>query len=74
MAFGTPAHSQGTRDSTFGPRKNEGSLGKLAVFFIGGRGGVGETPEEGHRQEFLCFFSSCRIVGLQIGGRSERNF
>ena len=39
MAFGTPAHSQGTRDSTFGPRKNEGSLGKLAVFFIGGRGG-----------------------------------
>lgn len=71
MAFGTPAHSQGTRDSTFGPRKNEGSLGKLAVFFIGGGGGSVKLQKKATDRSF---FSSCRIVGLQIGGRSERNF
>ena len=54
--------------------KTKVRLESLQFFLLGGGGGVGETPEEGHRQEFLCFFSSCRIVGLQIGGRSERNF
>ena len=57
MAFGTPAHSQGTRDSTFGPRKNEGSLGKLAVFFIGGRGGgAGKLQKKATDRSFYVFF------------------